>query len=71
MNFKNRQNRINLVIFGCGYIASKLVESLVSQREHHRSILHNIYDIKSIFDSSGFIYNGDNMIASRFFRKSK
>ncbi|ETO25935.1 hypothetical protein RFI_11201 [Reticulomyxa filosa] len=52
-------NRVNVVIFGFGLIGRKLVERIVACRDLHKSVCHLQHSVNAIFDSQGYIYNGD------------
>ena len=51
-------SQLNIVLFGCGSIGTKLLNTIIENRDLHSSLFNQRYNIKAIFDSSGFVYNG-------------
>ena len=53
-------SELNIVLFGCGSMGSRTVQTIMDNRQLHASLFNQRYNIKAIFDSSGFVYNGSN-----------
>ena len=51
-------SQLNIVLFGCGSIGSRTIQTILENRELHEKLFNQRYNIKAVFDSSGFVYNG-------------
>ena len=53
-------SEVNIVLFGCGAMGARTLQTIMGNRELHASLLSQRYNIRAIFDSSGFVYNGSS-----------
>eukprot|EP01084_Bolivina_argentea_P310807 537877_1 len=57
---KQSISELNIVLFGCGSMGSRTLQTIIENRELHATLFNQRYNIKAIFDSTGFVYNGTN-----------
>ena len=60
MNRSQKMHQMNVILFGFGNVGQEFTKMIVKNRDIHSELFNTRFNFKAVFDSSGFIYTGNN-----------